>query len=500
MARITALLTRIVPSTRTSGKAVVDLAEFKHKPLNHFRPSIRLVKISPELSPEGLIQCTISHTTTSRASYTCLSYIWGSPVPCQTILINGKTFQVRQNLYNFLDTVRTKSTPTLSFWIDALSIDQQNISERNHQVAQMGQIFSRAQSVQLWLGKMTPEIFPLLQHIISTKDASYDPIVWKAIEEGIDILSESIFDNVYWTRAWVTQEILLARNITIRLDEQSYDFPSFLEKLRFYETIFSTRHNIFLSSSHFDSTPQSPLGQFVSVMEKPHKIKEKGLVELLIYFQNKQCENPRDRIYSLLSLCSGDGRDVEVKYDDSIADLAYRALVRCEKSLCICAAVEVAHALGMDEPSSQEEQKRLPDDPWLEFDVVAETLGAGGPLRFLYSGNKPYMENGTGFYLGDTCESSSFWSWDESCEPEVRQVAWSTESDDKVPWGQGFELFQHHNDREICTARISLRLLARSKMYSEYFSLCRCSKDPTCRRNPRIKPPRLGRRIDMGSP
>jgi hypothetical protein len=368
----------------------------------------------------------------------------------------------------------------------------------------MGQIFSRAQSVQLWLGKMTPEIFPLLQHIVTTKDASYKPIVWKAIEDGNDILSKSIFDNVYWTRAWVTQEILLARNVTIMLDEQSYDFPGLLEKLRFYETIFSRRQNFFHSSSHFDSSPQSPFGRFVSIMEKPHKIKEKGLVELLSYFHNKQCENPRDRIYSLLSLCSDEGRDVEVKYDDTLADLAYRALARCEKSLCICAAVEVAHALGLDKPSSQEEGEPLHNDPWLEFDVVAETLGAGGPLQFLYSSKSSDMENGTGFHFRNTCESfwgeRLSWEWDESCGPEVRQVAWSTNGVDKVLWKQGIELFQQHNDHKIFTARISLRFLARLKTSSERLSLCPYSKDPKCHRNPRVKPPRLGRRIDMGSP
>jgi len=30
---------------------------FTHKSLNHNQPSIRLVKVQPQLSPEGLIQC-----------------------------------------------------------------------------------------------------------------------------------------------------------------------------------------------------------------------------------------------------------------------------------------------------------------------------------------------------------------------------------------------------------------------------------------------------------
>jgi hypothetical protein len=38
------------------------------------------------------------------------------------------------------------------FWIDALCIDQCSILERNHQVAQMCSIYTKAQEVIAWLG------------------------------------------------------------------------------------------------------------------------------------------------------------------------------------------------------------------------------------------------------------------------------------------------------------------------------------------------------------
>jgi hypothetical protein len=37
-------------------------------------------------------------------------------------------------------------------WIDALCIDQESIVERQHQVRQMGLIFSAAKAVASWLG------------------------------------------------------------------------------------------------------------------------------------------------------------------------------------------------------------------------------------------------------------------------------------------------------------------------------------------------------------
>lgn len=37
-------------------------------------------------------------------------------------------------------------------WIDALCVDQDNVSERSHQVNVMGQIYTAACQVLIWLG------------------------------------------------------------------------------------------------------------------------------------------------------------------------------------------------------------------------------------------------------------------------------------------------------------------------------------------------------------
>jgi hypothetical protein len=137
---------------------------FKHKPLNHYQPTMRLVTVSPDLSTEGYIQCSIHHTTTN-AHYSCLSYTWGEPEPKQLLLINGRKFHVRKNLFDFLETIRGHSrSRRTKYWIDALCIDQSNKAERNHQVGQMGMIYSKATRVVAWLGRMLDE--PLLHEKI----------------------------------------------------------------------------------------------------------------------------------------------------------------------------------------------------------------------------------------------------------------------------------------------------------------------------------------------
>jgi hypothetical protein len=87
---------------------------------------------------------------TVEALYNCLSYVWGSDKHQQEILINKRKLYVRNNLWKFLQVARTEYAASLrTFWIDALSIHQDSISERNHQVARMLDIFQRSRGIRL---------------------------------------------------------------------------------------------------------------------------------------------------------------------------------------------------------------------------------------------------------------------------------------------------------------------------------------------------------------
>jgi hypothetical protein len=95
--------------------------------------------------------------------------------------------------------------PMTFYWIDALSIDQANIPERNHQVKQMGRTFSRAFLVYLWLGKL-PSMAPFMTYFRNSKSQSLfsDPgTPWNTIMQTRDIVKSCIFNNEYWSRAWV---------------------------------------------------------------------------------------------------------------------------------------------------------------------------------------------------------------------------------------------------------------------------------------------------------
>jgi len=120
-----------------------------YSPLSDWN-EIRLLGLQPRRPGEG-IKCTTRHVKLSeKPQYEALSYMWG-PKEHRQIEINGTVVEVRQNLGDALLELRLeKDTRTL--WIDAICINQDDVSERNHQVTQMGTIYKNAVRCVAWLG------------------------------------------------------------------------------------------------------------------------------------------------------------------------------------------------------------------------------------------------------------------------------------------------------------------------------------------------------------
>jgi hypothetical protein len=132
---------------------------FQYSSLEPAQPdAFRLLYLLPgkKSSP---IKCSLKHTRRNEAksSYRAVSYTWGEELPTETIFINGLPFKVRPNLEAALRSFRENKhyIGRLPFWIDAVCIDQDSSTERNHQVMQMQEIYCDADEVIIWLGPPT---------------------------------------------------------------------------------------------------------------------------------------------------------------------------------------------------------------------------------------------------------------------------------------------------------------------------------------------------------
>jgi hypothetical protein len=316
---------------------------FRHEPLEHSKPSIRLVRLLPNLTSDGLIQCEILHETI-EASYTCLSYTWGPSEPSKSILINGQLFTARQNLFDFLDMARQTIVTTMTYWIDALCINQENVLERNHQVAQMGDIYSRAVCVYVWLGatKSKKDMRQALRILRDPENAS--PQQWGLIAALKQDLEDLICCNPYWERAWVVQEVFLARRALVWLDTETIPFEYIHWAIDyFYLSWTGLPIAKFHLSTRAIADPKARISNFEVAKTLYNGV---SLQFLLNRFHGMKCEQPLDRVFSLSSLCK-ERSQFPTDYRSTSATLYIETLKHCSATSCLCMPKLLATSMGL---------------------------------------------------------------------------------------------------------------------------------------------------------
>jgi hypothetical protein len=241
--------------------------------------------------------------------YTALSYTWGDSTPLHTILVDGKPLQVRQNLWDFLQQAR-ESELRKYLWIDALCIDQEQLDERNHQVWMMGEIYSRAERVIVWFGAVSERVENAMEELCNHRS------LWGS-SEGAGAGSTELYELAYWSRAWVVQEYVLAREITIWCGTRQMRNPTLTASGSSLWTdlpaiiVIAARHRR-ISREDILFSKATMLGLLLHVRRDLH------------------CADPRDRVYSLLSLLDAAGRErlnIRPDYSISTSDL-FSSIVR----------------------------------------------------------------------------------------------------------------------------------------------------------------------------
>lgn len=115
---------------------------------------IRLITILP--GDWGLaIKLGIEHADINlHPKYECLSYAWGTDDHKRSVTINASSLPVTATLHVALEHLRHASQER-KIWIDAICINQRDITERNSQVAIMRKIYKNATRVVVWIGPAT---------------------------------------------------------------------------------------------------------------------------------------------------------------------------------------------------------------------------------------------------------------------------------------------------------------------------------------------------------
>ncbi|KAK4161787.1 heterokaryon incompatibility protein-domain-containing protein [Cladorrhinum sp. PSN259] len=241
--------------------------EYAYTPLPSATPSIRLIELLG-CSPEDEIMdiSLLAFDLDGAPPFNALSYTWGDPrcsrldldqetapglsyhQATHEIRCDGRRFMVRPNLRDALGMLLLgpSNVPRHRFvWIDAICIDQSSIDERSSQVQLMARIYERAACIVGWLGpaddtttdavsaiERLSTVFPLPRLFDQVKELQrqfaglteadfFEP---RAYEEklGIGHVTRAewlallaFLYRPYFERAWIMQEVTLARLIVL---------------------------------------------------------------------------------------------------------------------------------------------------------------------------------------------------------------------------------------------------------------------------------------------
>jgi hypothetical protein len=187
--------------TSPSVSSVLGPKSYQYHPLRDME--FRLIRILPERMSK--LKCEIVHRSLEvPPDYVAISYAWGDGVDTKPLVLQGATIPVAASLYDALKAIRQKKTEAL-VWVDALCIDQLNRDERATQVRLMGQIYSRAMSVAIWLGPEADGSALAVQLLEQVAHNFVSPQRIRSLRKCSD--SAALFDlfkRDYWKRLWVS--------------------------------------------------------------------------------------------------------------------------------------------------------------------------------------------------------------------------------------------------------------------------------------------------------
>lgn len=307
----------------------IGLKRFQHDLLDHSKERIRLLRfVGRPPSSEHEHFDLETYDIASAPPFVALSYTWGYDMPTDDIIVNESFLSVRKNLRvalkalcNFFrndvlvpDKSRQCEDEGVTFpknllqengyplmWIDAICINQTNISEKNHQVNMMGRIFTTAGCVISWLGEEANNSQCVMKAIRTSTYTRYCSI---EVEQAMS----AFLWRPYWRRMWIVQEFILAKNVFILCGHEGAwwkDLVHFWHDTKLVHCAEGVRE--FFKGYSAQSLPPKGLAALVFARRSRGdnifaQIAPLSVHQLMAIFSYGKCSDRRDRIYALLAL------------------------------------------------------------------------------------------------------------------------------------------------------------------------------------------------------
>lgn len=234
--------------------------------------------------------------------YDAISYHWGASEGHGTVTVNGTDLPVTRSLHTTLKYMRHASLEKI-IWIDGLCINQNNLVERSHQVAEMGRIYESAQCVRIWLGEATPDVEAAMNLVSRPNNWSDtdDRCIIKCIRSDRTgaIALTRLLERPYWRRMWIFQEIVLARHAVVHCGRFEAPWSHFLDMDK-----ISGDQRLWAKVPMRELWVHDLRRAFFEVAQFCIPRDEAMAIHNVLYpTRNLRCSDPRDKLFALMGVC-----------------------------------------------------------------------------------------------------------------------------------------------------------------------------------------------------
>ncbi|MCJ1351025.1 MAG: hypothetical protein MMC33_001007 [Icmadophila ericetorum] len=313
-----------------------DALSYSYEPLHAARDMIRLTELLPDKSHRDL-RCRLFQTRLTSRPYEALSYTWGSEKKPCFLYVDQYCIQITKNLSSALRHLRYPDRSRF-LWVDAVSINQESKTERNHQVRIMSSIYHQARDVIVWLGA------PKIQDGNKLRSEKILNVVNVRCQPFHDGLTDGTFwqellHSPWFQRAWVIQELVHASHITVRFGNKELKWSDLVNVAAFTHRVDNPDDNPLKSNLKCMSATRTILlmCEWRNILKESRGIGSPLRIENVVHnIRASECSLGADKIYSMLSIVPrDDGRllfdpDYRLCLDDVEFQLAKASLVNYE--------------------------------------------------------------------------------------------------------------------------------------------------------------------------
>ncbi|RAQ70097.1 hypothetical protein COH20_008150 [Aspergillus flavus] len=260
----------------------------------------RMIRLLPHKDKSAPIRCELfdydlSETGDGTHLYQALSYVWGSEMKPESIILNRCTFRVTANLHTALLYLRNRQVERI-LWVDAICINQDEEDqgvEKSKQIPLMRTIYAQAERVIVWLGDATENGDKALEGIRCLAEEQ-DTTSTLNTSENYDACLR-LLQRDWFSRIWVLQEVGVARCVYIMCGSvyiNGHIFCEGLSILRRFLDLPSTVGPVAYLIRGALYRPKYELGSRASI----------SMGELIGMYHGHNATKQHDKVYALLGL------------------------------------------------------------------------------------------------------------------------------------------------------------------------------------------------------